>query len=349
MGININFDFSRVFLNIIITLTISLYFIIFLDFFEDLIISILFILLIAFLLILLPFQKKYLSIFTLILWIPIFTILLLPLEDTQKTIETPMPDDEAPIETPYLFSWNKIPGNDNERFIEFLKQNFGIDWVKTAKIEKIDDDKTIKVSTEMNSLSLRLNDEKTKVNLQIDDGRTDEFIVKTENGKLNIYETPMPGGAGEEPIETAMPGGAGEEPIETAIPGGEGKEPIETAMPGGAGEEPIETPMPDGERPDFASYIIEILAILLIIFVFILLPLLIIFKKSISIKDDFSSLEPDLLRSIFFLIYTCVGWTLFCILIRMDPEIAGIAAIITGLIVAGFDPNTIIRMVKSPQ
>ena len=88
----------------------------------------------------------------------------------------------------YLFSWNKIPGNDDERFIEFLKQNFSIDWVKTAKIEKIDDDKTIKVSTEMNSLSLRLNNEKTKVNLQIDDDRTDEFIVKTENGKLNIYK-----------------------------------------------------------------------------------------------------------------------------------------------------------------
>ncbi len=39
---------------------------------------------------------------------------------------------------------------------------------------------------------LRLNDEKTKVNLKIDDGKTFEFIVKTEDGKLNIYFPPSP-------------------------------------------------------------------------------------------------------------------------------------------------------------
>lgn len=86
-----------------------------------------------------------------------------------------------------LFSWSKIPGNNNERLLEFLKQNFGIDWIETAKIEKIDDDKTIRVSIEKSSLSLRLNDRKTKVNLEIDDGRTYEFTVRTENGELNIY------------------------------------------------------------------------------------------------------------------------------------------------------------------
>ncbi|MCZ7400711.1 MAG: hypothetical protein O8C61_00645 [Candidatus Methanoperedens sp.] len=95
---------------------------------------------------------------------------------------------EFVIKGKYLFSWDEIPGNDDVRLIEFLNQNFGIDWVKTAKLEKIDNDKTIKVSTEKNYLSLRLNDEKTNVNLKIDDIRTDEFIVKVENGKLNIYQ-----------------------------------------------------------------------------------------------------------------------------------------------------------------
>ena len=52
---------------------------------------------------------------------------------------------------------------------------------------KIDDGKTIIVSNKENSLSLKLNDEKTKVNLKIDDGRVDEFTVKKENGKLNLY------------------------------------------------------------------------------------------------------------------------------------------------------------------
>jgi deoxycytidylate deaminase len=87
----------------------------------------------------------------------------------------------------YLFSWNGTPRNYNTKLIEFLKQNFNIDWVRNAKIEKIDNIKTIKVSTEKNYLSLKLNDEQTEVRLEIDDGRTDKFVVKNENCKLNIY------------------------------------------------------------------------------------------------------------------------------------------------------------------
>ena len=100
---------------------------------------------------------------------------------------TAIQSKEIGIFNSYLFSWEDIPGNDSRTLIDFLKQNFYIDWIKTPKIEKIDDGKTIRVFTEKNSLSLCLNDEKTKVYLKIDDDRTDEFIVKTENGKLNIY------------------------------------------------------------------------------------------------------------------------------------------------------------------
>lgn len=85
----------------------------------------------------------------------------------------------------YLFSWKDVPGNDNERLIEFLKKRFGIDWGETAKIEKLND--TIKISTPKNHVFLKLNAEKTKVTIEIDDIRTDEFIVKAEYGKLNIY------------------------------------------------------------------------------------------------------------------------------------------------------------------
>jgi uncharacterized protein YjbI with pentapeptide repeats len=86
----------------------------------------------------------------------------------------------------FLFNWDEIPGNDNERLKSFLKQKFNVDWIKTAKIEKIDNEKTIRVSNEKNSLLLKLNTEKTKLNIEIDGNRT-EFIAKTENYKLNIY------------------------------------------------------------------------------------------------------------------------------------------------------------------
>ncbi len=87
----------------------------------------------------------------------------------------------------YLFSWDEIPGNDSGKLIDFINQNYNIKWVKTAKIEKIDNGRTIKVSNGKNYLSLKLNDEKTEVYLQIDDGRADNFIAKMENDKPNIY------------------------------------------------------------------------------------------------------------------------------------------------------------------
>ncbi len=91
------------------------------------------------------------------------------------------------LNTP-LFNWDDIPGNDNERLIEFLKKRFHIEWVKNANIEKRDEGKTIRLSFESNFLSLNLNDDKTNVSLKFDDGRTYELTAKTENNKLNIYK-----------------------------------------------------------------------------------------------------------------------------------------------------------------
>ena len=88
----------------------------------------------------------------------------------------------------YLFSWDQNLVNNNERLKEFLKQDYGIDCVETAEIETIDNNKTIKMSTDTNSLLLSLNDENTKVNLQIDNVETDEFIVKMVNEELSIFK-----------------------------------------------------------------------------------------------------------------------------------------------------------------
>jgi PGF-pre-PGF domain-containing protein len=87
----------------------------------------------------------------------------------------------------YLFSWEEIPGNDSERLIDFLKSNYDVDWVETATIDKTDNGKKIKITAGKKSISLNLNNENTELNLKIDNGKTDKFIVKTENGKLNIY------------------------------------------------------------------------------------------------------------------------------------------------------------------
>ena len=86
----------------------------------------------------------------------------------------------------YLFSWDNVPGKENGKLMEYLEQNYGVDWVRTAKIEKIDNN-DIRIATEKNFLSLKLNNENTKITLTINKVKTDEFIVKKENSKLNIY------------------------------------------------------------------------------------------------------------------------------------------------------------------
>ncbi len=108
------------------------------------------------------------------------------IEDRDILIKSSIQISEHCLYSLYLFSWEEVPGNDSERLLEFLKQEFDISWVETAKIEKIDNDRNIRVTAEKNYLSLGLNNEKTKVNLKIDDGRSAEFVAKSENGKPNI-------------------------------------------------------------------------------------------------------------------------------------------------------------------
>lgn len=88
----------------------------------------------------------------------------------------------------FLFSWDDIPGSDEGRLKEFLKQKFYIDWINNAKIEKLYNDIIIKVSNKHNFVWLSLNSQKTEANLIIHDSRTDDFIIKRENGKLNLYQ-----------------------------------------------------------------------------------------------------------------------------------------------------------------
>jgi len=87
----------------------------------------------------------------------------------------------------FLFSWDNVPGKDNGKLLEYLEQKYGVDWVRTAKIEKINNNE-IRIATEKNLLTLKLNNENTKVTLTINKVATDEFIVKKENSKLNIYK-----------------------------------------------------------------------------------------------------------------------------------------------------------------
>lgn len=87
-----------------------------------------------------------------------------------------------------LFNWDEIPGNEdaNTNLKHYLTQNFGINFGKLVNIEKTKN--VIFLFTENNSISLRFDDDPTRAILTIDNIRTDELIVKVENGKTKIYD-----------------------------------------------------------------------------------------------------------------------------------------------------------------
>lgn len=92
------------------------------------------------------------------------------------------------FELKYLFSWDSVPGNDNDRFLRFLKDYIDIDPFRNVKILKTEDCKTIRVFTLEKSIEIVMDENKEKALLKINDGRTYNLQVKEDNDRLNIYE-----------------------------------------------------------------------------------------------------------------------------------------------------------------
>ena len=92
----------------------------------------------------------------------------------------------------YSFYWDYIPGIDENKFLEFLVTNFGIDWVWKARIEKIDYGRKIRISKEKASLFLILDLDEAKATMKIDERRSVEFVVKMENNLIKIQKSITP-------------------------------------------------------------------------------------------------------------------------------------------------------------
>lgn len=111
-------------------------------------------------------------------------IILIPNIETEARLW-----DMQEITNEYLFNWHEISGNDNKSLTKFLKQYSGIDLIEPVEIEKSNDEKVIKVSSEKKIISLRLYNETgaNKVLLTIDDRRIEELLAKNDD-KKNILK-----------------------------------------------------------------------------------------------------------------------------------------------------------------
>ena len=90
----------------------------------------------------------------------------------------------------YLFSWDNVPGSENKKLEDFLRQNFKMEE-PLVFTKSPDDNNTITIS-HSGQPSITLNEDGAI--LTIDNTKVSEFSVKKENGKQNIYYkfNPMP-------------------------------------------------------------------------------------------------------------------------------------------------------------
>ncbi|CEG12889.1 Archaeal Lon protease (modular protein) [groundwater metagenome] len=98
---------------------------------------------------------------------------------------------EEKKEGKYLFAWDDVPEKDNEQILKFLRNDLKIEWTENAEIKKSNNKETITITNKnknSESIVLKLNKTEKKISLEITGGNRYEYILKEENGKLNIYE-----------------------------------------------------------------------------------------------------------------------------------------------------------------
>jgi len=88
-------------------------------------------------------------------------------------------------QNPYPFSWDDI-SKDNAEFMKFLKDELKINLAENAKIKKSDNE--INITDGENSLNFAKKE--NEVTLKITGGKTYKYILKEENGKINLYPYP---------------------------------------------------------------------------------------------------------------------------------------------------------------
>jgi hypothetical protein len=102
----------------------------------------------------------------------------------------------------HAFSWNKVPGIDEDRLIDLLTTRYGADWARTAGIEKIDNGNAIRLSDDRRLLLLKWSDKESKVTLEIDGIIRDEFPARRIDSDLLVY--PLPNGSASDKFESEL-------------------------------------------------------------------------------------------------------------------------------------------------
>lgn len=85
-----------------------------------------------------------------------------------------------------MFSWDDVPGTDQERLTNYLRDEFGLDWAESADVYKSGDGKTINIVMGDNSAEIVMDENRKKAALIVD-GETSHLSVKKKEGKTVVY------------------------------------------------------------------------------------------------------------------------------------------------------------------
>jgi tetratricopeptide (TPR) repeat protein len=85
----------------------------------------------------------------------------------------------------YVFTWDNVPGDEDDRLLMFLKDELGIAWMENAVIQKSDDGKAIQIQNAKHSAEIFIGENAAILN--IDDVPMYSMKVRKEHGKRNIY------------------------------------------------------------------------------------------------------------------------------------------------------------------
>ncbi|HPS91592.1 MAG TPA: hypothetical protein PKV33_05510 [Methanothrix sp.] len=86
-----------------------------------------------------------------------------------------------------MLDWNRIPGEDTEKLIEFLRNRLGIERIERQSIKKTEDEMTINASGDNKIISLEINERKTEVILKINGEKHIVLLAKIAGKELNLY------------------------------------------------------------------------------------------------------------------------------------------------------------------
>jgi len=94
------------------------------------------------------------------------------------------------FESKYIFTWDAVPGSDSERLLNYLRDEYGIDWAEDAQISKSDDGRTITITDGENSARITLDEMNSEMaELKIEGGRSENLEVREKNGEMRLHES----------------------------------------------------------------------------------------------------------------------------------------------------------------